>query len=362
MNKNGEAGMDDERPADIGAGADVLEARYRRMLMLLPAAYREHRGEEMISTLLDGAPEGRRWPSVAELASLAALAMRLRVGAQGGTRRAIAVGEVLRRTALTGLLALGLWTGWNGVASLVVAWLNRSYEMRALPASTLASWIASDTLPPLDYLGAFVALLVGWRRLGRFLAVAQAGFIGFAVTRHDSFLVLSDRMAVFAVSLLIAVAAGSAFHREAPRMPVPRRWLISAAGLTGIILAVSGVYAALAFPPSAPDVQLAEEIAGVVGGPLVPVLAALFGLARARRSPIWPAALLTLGAPGLLIVPRAVIIYAQGKYENVFVGDLFSRSLWPGMPVYVLATEVVLAAALGWSLYRSRRRATAVPA
>jgi hypothetical protein len=72
--------MDDEDPADIGAGADVLEARYRRILTLLPAAYREHRGEEMISTLLDGAPRGRRWPSIAELASLAALAIRLRVG------------------------------------------------------------------------------------------------------------------------------------------------------------------------------------------------------------------------------------------------------------------------------------------
>ncbi len=361
MNENGGAGMDDEDPADIGAGADVLEARYRRILTLLPAAYREHRGEEMISTLLDGAPRGRRWPSLAELASLAALAIRLRVGAPGGTRRAVAVGEILRRTALTGLLSLGLWTGWNGVDNLVVLWLERRYA-RHLPGLTLESWLATSTVPPLVYLGAFVALLVGRRRLGRFLSVAQAGYIGFAVTRHDSFLVLSDRMALFALSLLIAVAAGSAFHREAPRMPTPRRWLVSAAGLAGIILTVSGVYSALAFPPSPPDAQLAEEIAGVVGGPLVPALAALFGLSRARRSPIWPAALLTLGAPGLLIVPRAVIIYAQGKYENVFVGDLFSRSLWPGMPVYMLATEVTLAAALGWSLYRSRRRATAVPA
>lgn len=360
MNENGEAGMDGERGADTGAGADVLEARYRLILMLLPAAYREHRGEEMVSTLLDSATEGRRWPSIGEVASLAALATRLRLGAPGGTRRAVAVGETLRRTALAGLLALGLWTGSNGVSSLVVLWFQR-HLVSHLPGPTLVSWLAYDVVP-LVYFGAFVALLVGRRRLGRFLGVAQAAYIGFAVTRHDSFLVLSDRAAVFGVSLLIAIAAGSAFHREAPQMPMPRRWLITAAGLAGIVLTVSGVYAASAFPPPAPGVQLAADIAGVVGGPLVPVLAALFGLVRARRSPIWPATLLILGAPGLLIVPRAVIIYAQGKYENVFVGDLFARSLWPGMPVYLLATEVVLAAALGWSLYRSRRRATAVPA
>lgn len=360
MNENGEAGMDDERGADSGAGADVLEARYRLILMLLPATYREHRGEEMVSTLLDSATEGKRWPSIGEVASLATLAMRLRVGAPGGTWRAITVGEILRRIALTGLLALGLWTASNGAASLVVLWFQRHFVSH-LPGPMLASWLAYDTVP-LIYFGAFVALLVGWRRLGRFLGVAQAACIGFVVTRHGSFLVLSDRAAVFAVSLLIAVAAGSAFHREAPQMPTPRRWLITAAGLAGIVLAASGVYAASAFPPPAPGVQFAAEIAGVVGGPLVPVLAAFFGLVRARRSPIWPATLLILGAPGLLIVPRAVIIYAQGKYENVFVGDLFARSLWPGMPVYLLATEVVLAAALGWSLYRSRRRATAVPA
>ena len=47
----------------------------------------------------------------------------------------------------------------------------------------------------------------------------------------------------------------------------------------------------------------------------------------------------------------AIIIYAQGKYENVFVGDLFTRALWPGVPVYVLAAEIILAGALAWALY-----------
>lgn len=360
MSANGGLDMDDDHGARGAVG--VLEARYRRVLMLLPAAYREQRGEEMISVLLDGAPEGRRWPSGAEAASLVALATRLRVGAQGGTRRAVAMGEVLRRTGLVGLLALGLWTGSSGVASLVATWYQRHYLVRTVPASTLTSWIASDTLPPLVYFGAFVALLVGWRRVGRFLAVAQAALVGYAVTRVDSFLVLSDRAAVFAVALLVAVAVGSAFHREASRMPTPGRWLIIAAGLAGLILTVSGAYTALAFPPAAYGLQLAEVLGRVVGGPLLPALAALFGVFRARRSPIWPAALFILGMPGLLIVPRAIIIYAQGKYENVFVGDLFTRALWPGVPVYVLAAEIILAGALAWALYRRRARSTAVAA
>jgi hypothetical protein len=56
----------------------TLEQRYRRMLVLLPGTYR--RGEEVLSTLMDGAGDGQRWPRLGEASSLVALAMRTRTG------------------------------------------------------------------------------------------------------------------------------------------------------------------------------------------------------------------------------------------------------------------------------------------
>ena len=360
MNASGGSGMDE---GDYGAdgGAGILEARYRRIMALLPSAYRERRGEEMISTLLDGATEGRRWPRVGEAASLVALAMRLLVGAPGGTRRAVAAGQVLQRTALAGLLALGLWNATAGVANTVAVFSKVGhYYYRDLISSTWTWPFTMNLVQPLVYFGAFAALVRGRRRLGRILGVAQVGMVAAEVLQ-DANWVTSDRVALLTVAAVIALAAGLGFHRAVAPLLTPGRWLAVAAGLTGVVVIVAATLTAVAYNDTSVPDALAIT-AQLVAGPLVPALAAIFGVLRARRSPIWPAALFILGVPGLLIVPRAVIIYVQGKYENLFVGDLFVGSLWPGLPVYMLVTEIVLAAALGWSLYRSRRRSTSVPA
>jgi hypothetical protein len=358
VNESGGAGMDDERGADIGAGADVLEARYRLILMLLPTAYRQHRGEEMISTLLDGAPEGRRWPSIGEVASLAALATRLRVGAQGGTRRAVAVGEVLRRTALTGLLAMGVWHAVAGVANAVALFFQDGYYARY---AIRTSWTWPFTLHFVQlvvYLGAFTALVLGHRRLGRVLGVAQAA-ITLAEVLQESYVVSSDRASLLAVAAVIALAAGLGFHRGAAPLPTPGRWLLVGAGITGFLLIVSATLTAVEYYTASVPSAL-STIAGLVAGPLLPALAAVFGVLRARRSPIWPAALLLLGLPGLILVPRAVMIYVERRYVNVFVGDLFASAPWLAMASYMAITDTILAAALAWALYRRRNRSTAV--
>src|SRR6185437_6656292 len=181
MNASGGSGMDE---GDYGAdgGAGILEARYRRIMALLPSAYRERRGEEMISTLLDGATEGRRWPRVGEAASLVALAMRLLVGAPGGTRRAVAAGQVLQRTALAGLLALGLWNATAGVANTVAVFSKVGhYYYRDLISSTWTWPFTMNLVQPLAYFGAFAALVRGRRRLGRILGVAQVGMVAAEV-------------------------------------------------------------------------------------------------------------------------------------------------------------------------------------
>jgi hypothetical protein len=60
-------------------GAD-LERRYRRLLVCYPAAFRREHEGEILSVLMAGAGQGRRWPRLAEAADLvrSAIYMRLR--------------------------------------------------------------------------------------------------------------------------------------------------------------------------------------------------------------------------------------------------------------------------------------------
>lgn len=76
---------------------EQLERRYRGLLRILPKPYREARGEELLSVLMDGAAEGRRWPETREVFSLAWLGIRVR--ARGGAGAA-SDGRALERTRL----------------------------------------------------------------------------------------------------------------------------------------------------------------------------------------------------------------------------------------------------------------------
>lgn len=347
MSENGGAGMDDERGVGSGAGADVLEARHRLILMLLPAGYREQRGEEMISTLLDGATEGRRWPSIGEVASLAALATRLRVGAPGGTRRAVAIGEVLRRTALTGLLALGIWEGANCVVNVTELFsVHGHWYFEFVIRSTWAGPLTAHLVQPFVYFGAFVALVLGRRRWGRVLAVAQVAAMAVGVIA-GSYAATSDEAAQVAAAAVVALAAGLGFHREAPPLPMPGRWMIAAALTSGPVLILITVVSVLDIGSLSEGL---DSVARVVLGPLL----------RARRSPIWPAALLTLGLPGLVMLPRTIILDLQGKEESLSFGEIFAG--FPGLDLatYMTIIDAIFAVALAWALYRSRARSTAI--
>jgi hypothetical protein len=92
-----------------------LEQRYRVVLRtLLPASYRKLWEEDMVATFLESmasddaeaaeylADYGR--PSWSEVASVAALAVRLRLGAANAPLRSGAWGEAVRLVALMGLL------------------------------------------------------------------------------------------------------------------------------------------------------------------------------------------------------------------------------------------------------------------
>jgi hypothetical protein len=55
-----------------------LERRCRRLLCAYPAWYRHGRGEEMLGTLLEASPPGRRWPSFRDTRALVTGGLRVR--------------------------------------------------------------------------------------------------------------------------------------------------------------------------------------------------------------------------------------------------------------------------------------------
>ena len=55
-----------------------LERRCRRLLRAYPAWYRRERGEEMLGTLLEASPPGRRWPSFRDTRALITGGLRVR--------------------------------------------------------------------------------------------------------------------------------------------------------------------------------------------------------------------------------------------------------------------------------------------
>ncbi|MGY6651476.1 hypothetical protein ACXIZN_04860 [Amycolatopsis sp. TRM77291] len=207
-----------------------LEDRYRRVLRLLPASYRQAWEEDMVATFLQSeqpedaedaefaADYGR--PSLPEVASVVALAVRLRLGGDGSPPRYLAWGETVRRLALVGLLVqavaalaglgAGLWSPW---VTNVVA-VDQVADVQALLGLV---WVA-----------AYLSLVTGrWRsaRLLAALALAQS-VVFFAV----DFATVDGAYGLARVTGLLVdampVLALAAFHR--PASPVKARpWLIA---------------------------------------------------------------------------------------------------------------------------------------
>jgi len=61
------------------AATELLRRRYQRLLWAYPAWYRRERGLEMVTTLLDTAEPGRRWPAVADAADVVRGGLRCRL-------------------------------------------------------------------------------------------------------------------------------------------------------------------------------------------------------------------------------------------------------------------------------------------
>lgn len=236
-----------------------LERRYRRVLRVLPAAYREVWEEEMVATFLDGvdsddveaaeyaADFGR--PSWSEVASVVGLAVRLRLGVAGASPRSVAWGQALRLVALMGLLvnaaAVTIDAGTRLWLSGRLGWLTAP-PAEWVPATPTGTLRALWDLAGLLWLPAFVGVLLGQVRAGRMLAAlavladavaAVSATVDLAAGATPLLLTIWSHLLVDA----LVVLGLAAFHRDAP--PVTRRpWLIAFAVGIAVLL---GLYVAL---------------------------------------------------------------------------------------------------------------------
>jgi hypothetical protein len=217
-----------------------LERRYRRVLRLLPGWYRRRWERDMIAAFLDswltGDPEADEYitraarPSLAEVASVAGLAVRLHLGGPSTPRRC-AWGQAIRRAVLAVLLVHAVLA----VDVLVfLVWSRRLVGWLPAPPGSLVVapggvWDTVYYLVCVAWIVIFLTLALGHYRAAGVLAVlvivpglaalVQGQLTGIVPAPFGPwpFWVLAG---------LAPVLAMTAFHRDAPP-PSPRPWLLA---------------------------------------------------------------------------------------------------------------------------------------
>ncbi|WP_346021826.1 hypothetical protein [Streptosporangium nondiastaticum] len=305
----------------------LLEERYRRVLRLLPASYRAEREEEMVDAFLEGsggltdADDPRpRW---SEVASVAALAVRVRLGGGGAGPRQLVWGEAVRLTAVLGLAFFAMRScDW-------LIDLLRSYGVFGTPPAVPVSPGDPGTAERVrDIVGLFgallpiaalVALVRGRPRVAKVTALISVALTPLSAVLYygpglqapsaafwDMFAQTTAPHLLLLIVPMLALLSG--FHRDAPRTPSwrPVLWALSAAAVLN-----------LAFNALAPIALAAQTDFGVWswiwpwwGEPGLACLALLVtSLIRAvmwlrggaGRNPAWPLALAALSVPVALV-------------------------------------------------------------
>jgi hypothetical protein len=223
-----------------------LEQRYRTLLRVLPASYRAAWEEEMVVSFLESiqtgdtetdeirADYGR--PPWSEVASVLALAVRLRTGGAGGTPRFLAFGRAVRLFVLMGLLerasdvlafgSLRLWLG--GRLTFLPAppsgWIigpSTDFLYRAQPLG----WVA--------WLVAYVAVVLGRWRVARAVAALAVALHVASVISQALMYRPGTRLGATTWYLLafdlILLAGLAAHHRSTVRAPA-LPWLFALVG------------------------------------------------------------------------------------------------------------------------------------
>jgi hypothetical protein len=307
-----------------------VERHCRRLLLAYPAAYRAQRGEELIATMLDAAPPGRR-PTLADQLDVVAAGLRRRLG----TVRIAGLDAGLLRAAPVALaLAAGI--------SAFLCW-----RVEPAVAGGTRLFGVFRTLGPIAY-ACWVLATIGWATL---------------------------RPAIGRVLISVAVAVTLALPLVAPLTTVdrPPLWVVMAMSAFGLLALLGTAPAVGATRPT-----LDEGLAVVTGAAAVAMCAWLVTLA-------WPAtvpgyyqptlARVSLVVTAAVAAVAAVAVLRRGRREWLWatallgvpvgwIGPYASVGLVPTEPRVGRLAQVVLAscaavAALAWL---SRRRAPRLPA
>lgn len=220
-----------------------LEDRYRRLLGVLPAWYRERREDEMVGTFLadrdDELDLEYGWPGWGEAWAVAVLAVRTRLAAPGGPPRAVAIGDAVRLVALLGLVAHAA----GSLTTLARSWLMGRAGIPGLPDTAVAAgWVRPLAVAAVA-VAALAALVLGRPMTAKVLAVAGLGY---------ALIVLGWRLyegvpwSSALVDLPLLVATGCllvGFHGEAPAPG--RGWLRALLGAAVVMVS----WTALVVPP-----------------------------------------------------------------------------------------------------------------
>ncbi|GAB2757731.1 hypothetical protein [Streptomyces bullii] len=212
----------------------LLEARYRTVLRLLPAYYGRAREEEMVETYLgdtDQETQDQSRPTLGEVASVAALAVRSRLATAGAPRPYVRLGSAVRLFALFGVLLQAASAVVGRVLELTWASTGGATRWEMFTASftghgpvtgvvTAVTWIL-----PLLWTAGLFALLHDRRRLARLSALAAAlpTLWPLLAPLVDTSFPPDPAYAVACALLawLSALAVCAGYHRDAPPAALP---------------------------------------------------------------------------------------------------------------------------------------------
>lgn len=336
-----------------------LETRYRALLRVLPGWYRSQREEEMVATFLATQEIDLEyaWPGWSETARVVALAVRLRLRAPDAPARSFAWRQAARLVAVLGLLAKAIlvllgwgWLAWAAVADRSQTGSDTTRYVQTLLAPATAGELLSTVMFVLHSatVPAFLCLVLGHQRAAKIFAGTAVGVSLYEIGQSwvpgegwtgGALVHLSGVLPLW-VPVLCLVCA---FHREAPRVQHPRRWL---AALPAGALIGSG---ALALAPLALPDEVSLYCAAVVVGTVCYLILARFQWTGA--SPAWLLALAALAA--VVLIVRAVDLATFGEALPAAVLDSYYAQIGA-----LLATGVVLTI----MAIRSLRQLPATPA
>ena len=315
----------------------------------------------MVATFMDSAyaagpddPEGVELsrPSTAEVASVAALAVRLHLGGAGAPPRAFTWGEAVRRIALLGLL-------FNAAGALAgLTWLI--YVVTRLPALTaggdfpagLFYWQSLPVLTGLLWLPAYLYLLSGHWRAAKVWAVAAflpgAAMAVWRMTTDTYPAPVTDIYGLLFNALPMLALLG--FHPTAPRVRAwPWRLALPALVVVEATVTIAVISTTMDDPARWRLLSILTDWAGqlsiaVVAGAIVTLVAAATGR---LRSPVWPLTLALL-APAVLGLRLVNLTpYLGTNQVDEPVGPLMAIAVAQCVAVAVAGVALAVVAARG---------------